>query len=70
MTDQIPGAATAAYRIAVDVDKRLSTHEAVCAERYGGLEKRLARIEKILLSIAGLMILSLIGALYRAVGGP
>ncbi len=28
-----------------DVESRMNTHEAVCAERYGGINARLRRIE-------------------------
>lgn len=47
-----------------DNDKRLSVHEAICAERYQGIqaalgkgEKRMQKIEYILYGIAGVMLL-------------
>lgn len=47
-----------------DNDKRLSVHEAICAERYQGIqtalrsgEKRMQKIEYILYAIAGVMLL-------------
>lgn len=47
-----------------DNDKRLSVHEAVCAERYEGIqaslqsgEKRMQKIEYILYGIAGVVLL-------------
>lgn len=47
-----------------DNDKRFSVHEAVCAERYEGIqsalnsgEKRMQKIEYILYGIAGVMLL-------------
>ncbi len=48
----------------VDVSARLSTHEAVCAERYAGIMARLARLEKIALSVTGIwfmILLSVVG---------
>ncbi len=39
-----------------DVDARLNTHEAVCAERYLGINARLKRIEQILYWAATAMI--------------
>ncbi|CAB4131881.1 hypothetical protein UFOVP137_12 [uncultured Caudovirales phage] len=43
-----------------DVDARLSTHEAVCAERYAGIWARLKRLETILISSAGAIIVLLL----------
>jgi hypothetical protein len=47
-----------------DNDKRLSVHEAVCAERYKGIqealangEKRMQKIEYILYAIGGVVLL-------------
>jgi len=47
-----------------DNDKRLSVHEAVCAERYEGIqaalasgEKRMQKIEYILYAIGGVVLL-------------
>ena len=47
-----------------DNDKRLSVHEAVCAERYKGIqealasgEKRMQKIEYILYGIGGVILL-------------
>ena len=36
-----------------DVDARLNTHEAVCAERYAGINARLRRMEAILMGGVG-----------------
>jgi hypothetical protein len=36
-----------------ELDGRLGTHEAVCAERYSQINARLKRIEKILMWAAG-----------------
>jgi hypothetical protein len=42
------------------VENRLSTHEAVCAERYTGINARLKRLEQILIGSAGAIILLLL----------
>ena len=47
------------------VNAKLETHEAVCAERYLGINSRLGRIEMILLSGTGAIILSLIAIAWR-----
>jgi hypothetical protein len=48
-------------------DARLSTHEAVCAERYEQINARLKRLEGIMLKTAGVMILSMAGTIFSAV---
>jgi hypothetical protein len=47
-------------------DARLSTHEAVCAERYDQINARLKRIEGIMMKTAGVMILSMAGTIFSA----
>jgi hypothetical protein len=47
---------------AKDVEAKLSTHEAVCAERYAGINARLKRLEQILIASAGAIILLLVNA--------
>ena len=42
-----------------EVGSKLSTHEAVCAERYTSINARLKRLEGILLAGAGCIIMSL-----------
>jgi hypothetical protein len=42
-----------------EVGSKLSTHEAVCAERYASINARLRRLEGILLAGAGCIIMSL-----------
>jgi hypothetical protein len=42
-----------------DVDQRLSIHEAVCVERYTAINAQLKRIEMILFSSAGALVLGL-----------
>ena len=44
---------------ATEVGSKLSTHEAVCAERYASINARLRRLEGILLAGAGCIIMSL-----------
>jgi hypothetical protein len=48
-------------------DARLSTHEEICAIRYEQINARLKRIETIMLQTAGLMIVSMAGAIFAAV---
>jgi hypothetical protein len=48
-------------------EARLSTHEAVCAERYEQINARLKRIEGIMIRTAGVMILSMAGTIFSAV---
>ena len=43
----------------------LSAHEAVCAERYAGINARLKRIEQILVGSVGFIIATLIALLVR-----
>lgn len=42
-----------------EVEARLQTHEAVCAERYTGINARLKRIEQVLYWAATAMIMGL-----------
>lgn len=48
-----------------DVDSRLTTHEAVCAERYAGIWARLKRLETIMISSAGAIIMLLIALVVK-----
>ncbi len=50
-----------------DLDKRLSIHEAVCAERYGQLLQRMARIEMIMIGVAGTVIAAMAALLLKIV---
>lgn len=43
------------------VAAQLDTHEAVCAERYLGINARLKRLEGIMITCAGTMIILLLG---------
>jgi len=44
-------------------DARLSTHEEVCAVRYEAIHARLKRLERLVISVGGTVILVLVGAL-------
>lgn len=48
-----------------DVDARLNTHEAVCAERYAGINARLRRMEAILMSGVGAIFVMLLGIVLK-----
>lgn len=48
-----------------EVEAKLSTHEAVCAERYAGINARLKRLEHILIGSAGAIILLLVGMVSK-----
>jgi len=48
-----------------EVEARLTTHEAVCAQRYEGINARLKRLEQILITSAGAIILLLIGLVTK-----
>jgi hypothetical protein len=50
---------------AVEVNGKLTTHEAVCAERYEGINARLKRLETILIGSAGAIILLLLGLVLK-----
>jgi hypothetical protein len=47
-------------------DARLSTHEQVCAFRYEQINARLKRLESIILTSAGVMIVSMAGVIFSA----
>lgn len=49
----------------MELDARLSTHEAVCAERYAGINARLKRLETILIGSAGFIIAVLLGIVLK-----
>jgi hypothetical protein len=46
---------------------KLSTHEAVCAERYEQINARLKRIEGIMMKTAGIMLVSMAGTIFAAI---
>jgi hypothetical protein len=45
-------------------DARLSTHEEVCALRYQVINARLKRMETVMITCAGAMIVSMAGAVF------
>lgn len=49
----------------MELEARLSTHEAVCAERYAGINARLKRLETILIGSAGFIIAVLLGIVLK-----
>jgi hypothetical protein len=48
-----------------ETEARLSVHEAVCAERYLGINARLKRLETIMIGSAGAIILLLLGLVTK-----
>lgn len=47
-----------------EIDKRLSSHEEVCAERYDGLKHRIGRLEAIIIGANGSVIVALVIAVW------
>jgi hypothetical protein len=50
---------------AEEVEKKLSVHEAVCAERYLGIFSRMKRMESILVTAAGTIIMFLAAIAWK-----
>jgi hypothetical protein len=48
-----------------DVEAKLNTHEAVCAERWKETVERIKRLEIILIGSAGAVILLMAGMLWK-----
>ena len=48
-----------------EVESKLSVHEAVCAERYAGINARLKRLEQIMIGSAGFIIILLLGIVVK-----
>lgn len=48
-----------------ETEAKLSVHEAVCAERYAGINARLKRLETIMIGSAGAIILMLLGLVLK-----
>lgn len=48
-----------------DVESRLNTHEEVCAYRYESINARLKRLEQILLTTAGFVIVFLLTQIFN-----
>ena len=51
-----------------ETEARLNTHEAVCALRYDSICARLKRLEGIGMTVAGTIILLLVGILLTMLG--
>ena len=49
----------------VEMDKRLTTHEAICADRYEVIGTRLSRIEAIMMVVAGTLICSMAAIIFQ-----
>ena len=47
-----------------ETEARLNSHEAVCAERYNQINARLKRLEQILMTASGVMIVSMAGIIF------
>ena len=50
---------------AKDVEAKLNTHEAVCSERWKETIERIKRLELILISSAGAVLLLMAGMLWK-----
>ena len=50
---------------AKDVEAKLNTHEAVCAERWKETIERIKRLEMILIGSAGAVMLMMAGMLWK-----
>lgn len=50
-----------------EIDARLDTHEAVCAERYSQINARLKRIEGIMMKTAGIMLVAMAGVIWASI---
>jgi hypothetical protein len=47
-----------------ETEARLNSHEAVCAERYSQINARLKRLEQILMTASGVMLISMAGVIF------
>jgi cell division protein FtsL len=47
-----------------ELDKRISTHEAICAERYQSILFRLTRMERFILSAMVVLIMSMASVIW------
>lgn len=47
-----------------ELDKRVSTHEAICAERYESILFRLTRMERFILSAMVVLIMSMASVIW------
>lgn len=51
-----------------ELDKRLTAHEAVCAERWGAVLSRVSRIEVILMGGTGALLIGMGGIILALLG--
>lgn len=49
-----------------ETEARLNSHEAVCAERYEQINARLKRLERILMSSAGVLICGMASIVWQS----
>ena len=52
-----------------ELDKRITSHEVVCADRYGRIIERLDRLEKIVMTSAGSAIIGMAAILIKILFG-
>jgi len=52
-----------------ELDKRITSHEVVCADRYGRIIERLDRLEKIVMASAGSAIVGMAAILIKILMG-
>jgi hypothetical protein len=50
-----------------EVENKLVTHEAVCAERYATFINRVDRLERILIGAAGVLIIGMAGVIMSII---
>jgi len=61
----LAGVRVIAMATANEIDAKLQTHEAVCAERWKETIERIKRLELILITSAGAVILLMAGMLWK-----
>ena len=49
-----------------ELDIRLTSHEAVCAERYAQINARLKRLEGVIMKTTGVLIVSMSAIVYAS----
>jgi hypothetical protein len=53
-----------------ETEARLNSHEAVCVERYSQINARLKRLEHIMLTVAGALLLGMGSLLWTLISHP
>jgi hypothetical protein len=48
-----------------ELDRRLSVHEAVCAERYQIILSRMGRVERVIIVVSGTLIVGMAGLVTK-----